>query len=48
VAEEGTHDELMAKSGVYAELYHIQFDKPPAEAAAAATASASTDGGSAA
>jgi ABC-type multidrug transport system fused ATPase/permease subunit len=46
VAEEGTHDELMAKSGVYAELYHIQFDKPPAEAAAAATASASTDGGS--
>jgi len=48
VAEEGTHDELMAKRGVYAELYHIQFDKPPAEAAAAATASASTDGGSAA
>jgi ABC-type multidrug transport system fused ATPase/permease subunit len=48
VAEEGTHDELMAKSGVYAELYHIQFDKPPAEAAAAATASASTNGGSAA
>jgi subfamily B ATP-binding cassette protein MsbA len=48
VAEEGTHDELIAKSGVYAELYHIQFDKPPAEAAAAATASASTDGGSAA
>jgi ABC-type multidrug transport system fused ATPase/permease subunit len=47
VAEEGTHDELMAKSGVYAELYHIQFDKPPAEAAAAASASASTDGRSA-
>jgi ABC-type multidrug transport system fused ATPase/permease subunit len=35
VAEEGTHDELMAKGGVYAELYHIQFDKPPAEAATA-------------
>lgn len=48
VAEEGTHDELMVKSGVYAELYHIQFDKPPAEAAAAATASASSNGGSAA
>jgi ABC-type multidrug transport system fused ATPase/permease subunit len=48
VAEEGTHDELMAKSGVYAELYHIQFNKPPAEAAAAATASASSAGGSAA
>ena len=50
VAEEGTHDELMAKSGVYAELYHIQFDKPPVQAAAAATAtaSASTNGGPAA
>ena len=43
VAEEGTHDELIAKGGVYAELYHIQFDKPPAEAAAAAAASASRD-----
>ena len=48
VAEQGTHDELMAKNGVYAELYHIQFDKPPAETAAAAIASASSDGGSAA
>jgi ABC-type multidrug transport system fused ATPase/permease subunit len=43
VAEEGTHDELIAKGGVYAELYHIQFDKPPAEARAAAAASASRD-----
>src|SRR5208337_3689570 len=40
VAEEGTHDELIAKGGVYAELYHIQFDKPPAEVAAAAAVSA--------
>jgi subfamily B ATP-binding cassette protein MsbA len=24
VAEEGTHDELVAKGGIYAELYHIQ------------------------
>jgi ABC-type multidrug transport system fused ATPase/permease subunit len=46
VAEEGTHDELIAKGGVYAELYHIQFDKPPAEAAAAAAASASGDASS--
>jgi ABC-type multidrug transport system fused ATPase/permease subunit len=46
VAEEGTHDELIAKGGVYAELYHIQFDKPPAEAAAAAAASASRDASS--
>jgi ABC-type multidrug transport system fused ATPase/permease subunit len=46
VAEEGTHDELIAKGGVYAELYHIQFDKPPAEAVAAAAASASRDASS--
>jgi ABC-type multidrug transport system fused ATPase/permease subunit len=26
VAEQGTHDELMALNGVYAELYHVQFD----------------------
>ena len=24
IAEEGTHDELMAKNGVYANFYHIQ------------------------
>jgi subfamily B ATP-binding cassette protein MsbA len=45
VAEEGTHDELIAKNGVYADLYHIQFSKPPDEVAAAAPASASTDAG---
>ena len=33
LAEEGTHEELLARNGVYAELYHIQFDKSPAEAA---------------
>jgi len=24
VAEEGTHDELLARNEIYAELYHIQ------------------------
>jgi ABC-type multidrug transport system fused ATPase/permease subunit len=28
VAEEGTHDELVARGGVYAELYRIQFSAP--------------------
>jgi len=32
LAEEGSHQELLARGGVYAELYHIQFDKMPAEA----------------
>jgi ABC-type multidrug transport system fused ATPase/permease subunit len=26
VAEDGTHDELLAKNGIYAALYHTQFD----------------------
>ncbi len=30
VAEEGTHDELVARGGVYAELYRIQFSSTPA------------------
>jgi ABC-type multidrug transport system fused ATPase/permease subunit len=30
VAEEGTHDELVARGGVYAELYKIQFSTSPA------------------
>lgn len=42
VAEQGTHDELIAKGGVYAELYHIQFDKPPAQQAATVPLSAPT------
>jgi subfamily B ATP-binding cassette protein MsbA len=26
VAEDGTHEELLAKNGIYAALYHTQFD----------------------
>jgi len=36
VAEEGTHDELLARNGVYAELYKIQFSSPPPVSSAAA------------
>jgi subfamily B ATP-binding cassette protein MsbA len=30
VAEEGSHDQLLARGGVYAELYRIQYDTTPA------------------
>lgn len=32
VAEEGTHDELLALGGVYAQLYQAQFETSPAKA----------------
>ena len=32
VAEQGTHAQLMATGGVYAELYRIQFNTPAATA----------------
>jgi ABC-type multidrug transport system fused ATPase/permease subunit len=35
VAEEGSHDQLIARGGVYAELYRIQFSANPAAPAAA-------------
>jgi ABC-type multidrug transport system fused ATPase/permease subunit len=33
VAEQGTHDELLALGGTYAQLYSVQFDTMPAKAA---------------
>ena len=30
VAESGTHDELMQRNGIYADLHRTQFDTPPA------------------
>ena len=35
VAEEGGHDELLAKNGVYAELHRLQYDSTPATPAVA-------------
>jgi ABC-type multidrug transport system fused ATPase/permease subunit len=35
VAEQGTHDELLALNGVYAELHRIQYEQGPAAATAA-------------
>ncbi|HEY6386578.1 MAG TPA: ABC transporter ATP-binding protein [Candidatus Acidoferrum sp.] len=38
VAEQGTHDELLSRNGVYAELYKIQFSLPPQASRAVAAA----------
>jgi ABC-type multidrug transport system fused ATPase/permease subunit len=34
MAEQGSHDELMARSGIYAGLYNAQFENTPADARA--------------
>jgi ABC-type multidrug transport system fused ATPase/permease subunit len=33
VAEQGTHDELLTRKGIYSELYRIQYESAPASAA---------------
>ncbi|HVO58220.1 MAG TPA: ABC transporter ATP-binding protein [Dongiaceae bacterium] len=33
LVEEGTHDELVARAGLYADLYHAQFDDPATQPA---------------
>jgi len=38
VAEQGTHDELIAKNGLYADLYHVQFGDADPKAPPAPTA----------
>jgi ABC-type multidrug transport system fused ATPase/permease subunit len=40
LSEEGSHDELMARGGVYSELYQAQFEKTALDAASAGAASA--------
>jgi ABC-type multidrug transport system fused ATPase/permease subunit len=35
VAKQGTHDELVAPGGVYAELHRIHYEQPPAATAQA-------------
>jgi len=32
IVEQGTHDELLARGGIYADLYQSQFAEPLAEA----------------
>lgn len=40
VAEQGTHDELLARNGIYASLFRIQHDAPPEGRRAAVSAQA--------
>lgn len=43
IVELGTHDELIARNGLYAKLYHMQFRDPEAELTAAAAQAESAE-----
>jgi ABC-type multidrug transport system ATPase subunit len=45
VAEQGTHDELLAMNGIYADLYRVQFSTQQTEAAALPNPSAGAGNG---